>query len=49
MHSPFDIMAETYDADFTNTAIGQLQTKTGLEILETGVEFVQRPVRISWK
>ena len=33
MHSPFDIMADTYDADFTHTAIGKLQRKQVWEFI----------------
>jgi ubiquinone/menaquinone biosynthesis C-methylase UbiE len=45
-HSSFDIMAETYDADFTNTAIGQLQRKQVWKFLLPVLESYQRPVRI---
>lgn len=46
MHSPFDIMAETYDADFTNTAIGQLQRKQVWELLKPVLNAYQKPVKI---
>ena len=46
MHSPFDIMAETYDADFTNTVIGQLQRKQVWELLEPVLKSYQKPVKI---
>lgn len=46
MHSPFDIMAETYDTDFTHTAIGQLQRKQVWKLLEPVLNSYERPLRI---
>ena len=46
MQSPFDIMAETYDTDFTHTNIGQLQRKRVWEFLLPVLESYQRPLRI---
>jgi SAM-dependent methyltransferase len=46
MHSPFDIMADTYDADFTHTAIGQLQRKQVWEFLDPVLKAYQKPLRI---
>lgn len=45
MHSPFDILAKTYDADFTYTNIGQFQRKQVWEdlhaILRSGASKMQ--------
>ena len=46
MHSPFDIMAETYDTDFTHTAIGQLQRKRVWKLLGPVLNSYKRPLRI---
>lgn len=46
MHSPFDIMAETYDADFTNTAIGQLQRKQVWDLLGPLLDSYTKPLKI---
>jgi SAM-dependent methyltransferase len=46
MHSPFDTMAETYDADFTNTAIGQLQRKQVWELLTPLLDSNTKPLKI---
>ena len=46
MHSPFDIMAETYDADFTNTAIGQLQRKQVWDLLRPLLSLYKKPLKI---
>lgn len=46
MDSPFDIMAETYDKDFTHTAIGQLQRKQVWEFLNPELKSYQKPLRI---
>ena len=46
MHSPFDIMAETYDADFTNTTIGQLQRKQVWDLLRPLLDSYTNPLKI---
>lgn len=46
MHSPFDIMAETYDADFTHTAIGQLQRKQVWQLLGPVLNSYAKPLKI---
>jgi ubiquinone/menaquinone biosynthesis C-methylase UbiE len=46
MHSPFDMMAETYDLDFTHTAIGQLQRTQVWEFLTPVLHSYKRPVKI---
>ena len=46
MHSPFDIMAETYDTDFTHTAIGQLQRKQVWEFLIPLLNSYSKPIKI---
>lgn len=46
MRSPFDTMAETYDADFTNTAIGKLQRKQVWEFLKPVLNSYRKPIRI---
>src|SRR5687768_6985931 len=46
MHSPFDTMADTYDADFTHTAIGQLQRKQVWQFLSPVLNMYQKPLRI---
>lgn len=46
MHSPFDIMAETYDVDFTHTAIGQLQRKQVWEFLQPVLNSYLEPIKI---
>ncbi len=46
MQSPFDMMAATYDGNFTNTAIGQLQRQQVWESLTAVLKSYQRPVKI---
>ena len=46
MHSPFDIMAETYDADFTHSNIGQLQRKRVWDFLLPVLNSHSRPLKI---
>ena len=46
MHSPFDIMAETYDSDFTHTAIGQLQRKQVWEFIRLVLNSYRGPLKI---
>ena len=46
MHSPFDTMAETYDSDFTHTAIGQLQRKQVWEFMRPVLNSYQEPLKI---
>ena len=44
--SPFDIFAETYDTDFTGSAIGILQRKRVWNFLMPVLQLYQRPLRI---
>ena len=46
MQSPFDIMADTYDANFTNTSIGVLQRQQVWQSLTGLLKSYQRPVNI---
>jgi len=46
MHSPFDIMAETYDSDFTHSEIGQLQRKKVWQFLSPVISSYQRKIKI---
>lgn len=46
MHSPFDIMAETYDSDFTHTAIGRLQRKQVWESIRPVLNSYQEALKI---
>lgn len=46
MHSPFDLLAETYDTDFTESAIGQLQRKQAWELLHDVLSVSCKPMRI---
>ncbi len=44
--SPFDILAATYDADFTQSQIGKLQRKRVWNFLNTVLQTYDRPLRI---
>jgi ubiquinone/menaquinone biosynthesis C-methylase UbiE len=46
MSSPFDILAENYDRDFTSTAIGQLQRKQVWTLLYQVLNTYHKPARI---
>ncbi len=44
--SPFDILAETYDSDFTQSRIGKLQRKRVWEILMPVLQSYNHPLKI---
>lgn len=44
--SPFDILAETYDADFTQGEIGKLQRKRVWKLLNKVLNLYDRPLKI---
>jgi len=44
--SPFDILAETYDSDFTESAIGKLQRKRVWGLLTPVLRSYNRPLKI---
>ena len=44
--SPFDILAETYDADFTLSQIGKLQRNRVWKFLNTVLQTCDRPLKI---
>lgn len=46
MHFPFDIMAETYDTEFTHSNIGQLQRKQVWEFLFPVLTLYSKPLKI---
>lgn len=46
MHSPFDILAGHYDADFTRSAIGQLQRKQVWQLLDQVLAVRTKPLEI---
>ena len=46
MQSPFDILAETYDADFTQTSIGQLQRMQVWNFLAPVLYSFSKPLKI---
>ncbi len=46
VQSPFDILAETYDADFTESLIGKLQRKRVWELLMPVLQSYNRPLKI---
>src|SRR4051794_8659360 len=43
---PFDILAETYDADFTQSQIGKLQRKRVWKFLKDVLRTYNRPLQI---
>jgi ubiquinone/menaquinone biosynthesis C-methylase UbiE len=44
--SPFDILAETYDADFTQSQIGKLQRERVWKFLQAILQTLGRPLKI---
>jgi ubiquinone/menaquinone biosynthesis C-methylase UbiE len=44
--SPFDILAETYDADFTQSQIGKLQRKRVWKFLDAVLQIFDKPLKI---
>jgi SAM-dependent methyltransferase len=44
--SPFDILAETYDSDFTKSSIGKLQRKRVWRVLTPILQSYNRPLKI---
>src|SRR6476620_6887196 len=44
--SPFDILAETYDEDFTGSSIGKLQRKRVWKLLTPILQSRDRPLKI---
>lgn len=44
--SPFDILAETYDTDFTRSEIGKLQRKRVWKLLSKVLKLYDRPLKI---
>jgi SAM-dependent methyltransferase len=44
--SPFDILAETYDADFTQSEIGKLQRKRVWHLLNKTLQLFDHPLKI---
>jgi ubiquinone/menaquinone biosynthesis C-methylase UbiE len=46
LESPFDILAETYDSDFTKSSIGKLQRKRVGKLLTPVLQSYNKPLKI---